>query len=633
LHETPSQTESHTQARATEATALEEVLRRVWGFHEFLPLQREAMEATIAGRDSLLVLPTGGGKSLCYQAPALLGEGLAVVVSPLIALMKDQVDALRSNGVAAAYYNSSLSGAERRSVEEALAAGALRLLYLAPERLAGEGSGGFLERLVSAGVSFFAVDEAHCISQWGHAFRPEYRLLGQVRERFPHASVHAFTATATPRVRQDIVEQLGLVEPQVLVGSFDRPNLIYRVFRRADLEVRLRALIARHPGEGGIVYCNSRRQVESLAARLAASGVRAVPYHAGLDATKRARNQEAFVREEIAVIVATVAFGMGIDRSNVRFVAHAGAPRSIEHYQQETGRAGRDGLPAECVLFYSPADFMGWRRLLQSSGEWSEHTGRLLNAMQRFASAMSCRHRRLLEYFGENYAGDGCGACDWCLGELELIDEPVVLAQKILSCVVRLEQRWGVGRIVDVLRGRTTEKLTSAGHDRLSTFGLLEEMSIGELRGYVDQLLDGGYLEQVGDQYPTVQLGADGPELLRGNIDCRLYRQERPRKTKKRRPAATGEDWAGVDRELFEELRELRLEIARERGVPPYVIFHDSVLRDIARWRPQSSAELLAIKGIGEKKALDLGAIFLARVAQNCSGGREASELDERPAQ
>jgi ATP-dependent DNA helicase RecQ len=599
--------------------SLRETLRRVWGFGEFLPLQREAMDAVLAQRDSLLVLPTGGGKSLCFQAPALLREGVAVVVSPLIALMKDQVDGLVSQGVSAAYYNSSLDASRRRAVERALAAGELKLLYVAPERLAGDASDGFLTLLETAGVAFFAVDEAHCISQWGHAFRPEYRLLGSLRKRFPRASVHAFTATATPRVRRDIVEQLHLRDAEVLVGSFDRPNLTYRVFPRSDLAARLRAVVAQHAGEGGIIYCNSRKQVESLAAKVSGWGFRAVAYHAGFDSETRSTRQEAFTREEVDVVVATVAFGMGIDRSNVRFVVHAGAPRSIEHYQQETGRAGRDGLPAECVLFYSPADFVGWRRLLESGREWDEHARRLLSAMQRFAAATRCRHSQLLEYFGETYVqkatGDGCGACDWCLGELELVAEATVLAQKILSCVVRLEQRWGVGRVVDVLRGKGADKLAAAGHDRLSTFALLEELSIGELRGYIDQLLDGGFLRQAGDEYPVLQLTDDGAELLRGRTDCRLYRQERPRKAQKKRPPRAAEDWAGVDVELFEALRDLRLEIARERNVPPYVVFHDSVLRDMARYRPGSPAELLEIRGVGEKKAEDPGPRFLDLIA------------------
>ena len=571
--------------------------------------------AVLARRDSLLVLPTGGGKSLCYQAPALVEGSLAVVVSPLISLMKDQVDALVANGVPAAAYNSSLSEAERRAIERALSARELRLLYVSPERLAGESAGSFLQLLDRAQVRFFAVDEAHCISQWGHAFRPEYRLLGGLRRRFPDASFHAFTATATPRVRRDIAAQLELEEPEILVGSFDRPNLVYRVFPRSDLKARLRVVLARHAGEGGIVYCNSRKQVESLAGALVDWGIKAVPYHAGLDATTRARNQEAFSREEIDVVVATVAFGMGIDRSNVRFVVHAGAPRSIEHYQQETGRAGRDGLPAECVLFYSPADFAGWRRLLLSSGEWSDHTAKLLNGMQAFAGATRCRHRRLLEYFGEPYEAENCAACDWCLDELELVAEPTVLAQKILSCVVRLDQRWGVGRLVDVLRGRTSEKIVTAGHDRLTTHGLLQELSVGELRGYIDQLLDSGFLRQAGDEYPTIQLTDRGADLLRGGEECRLFRQERPRKAPKKKRQGPAEDWEGVDRDLFEALRQLRVSIARERKVPPYVVFHDSVLRDIARFRPRNEAELLELRGVGEKKAHDLGPRFIAAVA------------------
>jgi ATP-dependent DNA helicase RecQ len=608
---------------------LDDVLRRVWGFDRFLPLQREAMEAVLAGRDSLLVLPTGGGKSLCFQAPAVVQGGLAVVVSPLISLMKDQVDALTATGVAAAAYNSTLAEGDRRRIERALAAGELRLLYVTPERLAG-GTEGFAELLERSGARFFAVDEAHCISQWGHAFRPEYRLLGSLRERFPRASVHAFTATATPRVRRDIVDQLRLEDPLVLVGSFDRPNLVYRVFPRSDLAARLRMLLARHRDGGGIIYCNSRREVERMADRIRGWGVSAVPYHAGLDDATRARNQEAFSRETVDVVVATVAFGMGIDRSNVRFVIHAGAPRSIEHYQQETGRAGRDGLPAECVLFYSPADFAGWRRLLEAGGEWSDQASRLLAAMHRFASATRCRHRQLLEYFGETDPRATCGACDWCLGELHMVADPGVLAQKILSCVVRLEQRWGIGRVVDVLRGRTSDKVRSAGHDRLSTFGLLQDVSVGELRGYLDQLLDAGFLRLAGDEYPIAQLTAAGADLLRGTATCRLFRQERaPKKPAKR---SAGEDWNGVDGKLFEILRRLRAELAMERGVPPYVIFHDSVLRDLARYRPRTPGEMLEIRGVGEQKALHWGPRFLDRLRRyEAEGGSDADDGSAEP--
>ena len=603
-----------TPAAATAPADLLELVQRVWGFRQLLPLQREALEAIGAGRDSLLVLPTGGGKSLCYQAPVLLDGGLAVVVSPLISLMKDQVDALRGNGVAAAYDNSTLSPGERDRVRADALDGRLRLLYASPERLVGDGSDAYLEFLGRAGVRYFAIDEAHCISQWGHAFRPEYRLLGALRERFPEASLHGFTATATERVRRDIVAQLGLRDPEVLVGSFDRPNLLYRVFRRGDLSSQLRGILRRHPGEAGILYCISRREVDRWAGRLRDWGHSALPYHAGLPDDERHANQEAFLTERVDVIVATVAFGMGIDRPDVRFVVHAGAPRSLEHYQQESGRAGRDGLEAECALFYSAADFVTWRRLLESSGELTEGARRLLTGMRRYAGSMRCRHRSLLEYFGQEAESDDCGACDWCLGELEEVGEPVVLAQKILSCVLRLRQRWGAGQVIDVLRGRETDKVQGNRHDELSTFGLLEETPVGELHGYLEQLQDQGFLVTDGDRYPVLQVTAEGLELLRAETGCRLYRQQRPQ-PRRRKPKPIADSWEGVDQTLFESLRELRRELAAERGVPPYVILHDRSLRDLARLRPATEAQLLAAYGIGEKKAADLGPRLLALIA------------------
>ena len=477
----------------------------------------------------------------------------------------------------------------------------------------------YLEFLGRAGVRYFAIDEAHCISQWGHAFRPEYRLLGDLRERFPEASLHGFTATATERVRRDIVDQLGLRRPDVLVGSFDRPNLVYRVFRRGDLSSQLRSILRRHPGEAGIVYCISRKEVDRWAARLADWGHSALPYHAGLGDEERHRNQEAFLSERTDVIVATVAFGMGIDRPDVRFVVHAGAPRSLEHYQQESGRAGRDGLEAECALFYSAADFVTWQRLLESSGELTDGARRLLGGMRRYAGSMRCRHRSLLEYFGQRSEAENCGACDWCLGELERVDEPLVLAQKILSCVLRLRQRWGAGQVVDVLRGRATDKVKANRHDELSTFGLLADCPIGELHGYLEQLQDGGYLITEGHPYPVLKVTAEGLELLRAETACELFRQQRPEK-RRRKPKPIDDSWEGVDSGLFEALRELRRELAAERGVPPYVILHDRSLRDLARLRPATPAELLAAYGIGEKKAADLGEHLLATIAAHPGG-------------
>ena len=602
---------------------LEDVLSRYWGYTTFRPLQDESMQAILEGRDSLTVLPTGGGKSLCFQAPALLGTGLAVVVSPLISLMKDQVDTLVGNGVPAALYNSSLSPDEKDGVVAGLRAGRYCLLYVSPERLVGEGGETFLGLLSSCRVRFIAVDEAHCISHWGHDFRPEYRQLARLRDLLPGASLHAFTATATARVRRDIAVQLALRDPLVLVGSFDRPNLLYRALPRGTLKRQLEEILARHRGEAGIVYCISRREVDALAAWLTETGVPALPYHAGLPDVERSRNQDAFLSERVDVIVATVAFGMGIDRSNVRFVVHAGAPRSLEHYQQESGRAGRDGLEAECTLIYSSADFMKWRLMLENNGELTDATVTLLRQMERYASSVGCRHRHLAEYFGDRYSGDNCGACDYCLGELEPAAEPVVLARKILSCVMRVGQRFGANHVATVLRGQASEQVTGRGHHTLSTFGLLPEASVAEIRGYIEQLVGLGLLALQGDEYPVLGVTSKGIELLKNERSCpglALARQRAPRKDAPRpRSRAEADSWEGVDGALFERLRAVRLDIARSRGVPPYVIFHDVTLREMARLRPLSHEALLNVRGVGARKASDLGDLFLAAIRAHAS--------------
>jgi ATP-dependent DNA helicase RecQ len=575
----------------------------------------EAMQAVLAGCDSVVVLPTGGGKSLCFQAPALVREGLALVVSPLISLMKDQVDTLVGNGVPAALYNSSLSSSERASVAAGIRDGRFRLLYVSPERLVGDSGESFLSLLRGSRVSFVAVDEAHCISQWGHDFRPEYRQLGRLREQLPDVSLHAFTATATARVRRDIALQLALRSPRELVGSFDRPNLVYRVLARATLKRQLLETLARHQGEAGIIYCTSRREVDALAAWLVSEGIRALPYHAGMADADRTRHQDDFINERADVIVATVAFGMGIDRSDVRFVIHAGAPRSLEHYQQEAGRAGRDGLEAECLLIYSSADFMRWRTMLESNGELTEGATALMRHMERYASSVGCRHRQLAEYFGDRYPSESCGACDYCLDELENVPEPIVIARKILSCVARVGQRFGATHVTNVLRGYAGEQVTARGHDKLSTFGLLDGASVPEIRGYIEQLASLGLLRQTEDAYPVLTLTPRGLQLLKDETSVPGLTLARQRKPQKDRPMprsrVEAESWEGVDRGLFDRLRALRLEIARSRGLPPYVIFHDATLREMARLRPMTIAALLGVKGVGARKADDLGEQFL----------------------
>jgi ATP-dependent DNA helicase RecQ len=534
--------------------------------------------------------------------------------------MKDQVDALRQCGYPAAALYSGMPLPEVRAIEADLAAGRYHLVFAAPERLLTERFLGLLARLP---VRAFAIDEAHCISHWGHDFRPEYRQLATLRTRFPDASFHAYTATATERVRADIIAQLRLVEPAVLVGCFDRPNLVYRVVPRLDTQAQVLATVRRHAEQAVIVYCISRKDTERMAAKLAARGVRAACYHAGMEAEARRRTQDAFSREQLDVVVATVAFGMGIDRSDVRAVIHAAMPKSIEHYQQETGRAGRDGLAAECVLFYSAADPIRWEQLLAKSQgdadvppEVARASAELLQHMRRFCNSVQCRHRMLSEYFGQRYADNACGACDVCRGEVEGAADGTVTAQKILSCVARVEERFGVEHVIDVLVGADTERVRRWRHERLSTYGLLRATSRATVGNFVYQLIDGGLLERRGGDRPVLCLNAAAREVLRGTRTVHLLQ---PRAAV---PAAmtAGEGAADVDGDLFESLRALRRAIAAERGVPPYVIFSDVSLRDMARRKPRTAEAFLQVHGVGARKLRDLGPRFLAHIAAHLDG-------------
>jgi ATP-dependent DNA helicase RecQ len=601
----------------------EEILKKHWGYAAFKPLQREAVECALAGRDCLVVLPTGGGKSLCYQLPAASGRGLVLVVSPLIALMDDQVASAREAGLAADALHSNLGDELRSRAYRNLATGKTGLLYVSPERLLV----GDLYESLTRQVVLAAVDEAHCVSHWGHDFRPEYRRLTEALNRFPRAARMALTATATPAVRKDILDQLGLRSPAVYIGHPDRPNLIYRAFPRRDQLKQVLEVVRRHTGQGGIIYAQTRKNVERLAARLKDEGLACAPYHAGLDAEDRRRAQDDFVNERLDVIVATIAFGMGIDRSNVRYVVHANTPRSVEHYQQESGRAGRDGLPADCTLLFAAADLAMHRALAKKDQPLPPDRIRALEKqlrdIGRFAVSPVCRHALLAAHFDALYPADGrppgaegCQACDVCLGETKSLseDEARLTAKKILSAAWRVEGRFGAGYVAGLLMGRTDERMAANGHDRLKVFGLLKEAGEAAIRSWIDQLIVQEYLELTEDtEYPLLRITAAGRALCRDEGSVRLGLPVPPAKAvKKTKPLrkADGEH-QDADEPLFERLRALRLAIAKKAGLPPYVVCQDVTLLEIAAIKPRTLADLLDIKGMGEKRVQKYGRFFL----------------------
>lgn len=608
-------------ADADRTSELMAVIDRHWGFQVLRPLQEQAMRAVLERRDSLVVMPTGGGKSLCYQAPALLFEReTTIVISPLIALMKDQVDALRAAGVSARHVNSTLTDAERVQTFNELRAGSVRLLFASPERMLAPN---FISFVQSLGVRTFAIDEAHCISHWGHDFRPEYRQLRTLRQQFPNANFHGYTATATGRVRQDIAEQLGLRNPAILVGNFDRPNLIYRIVPRKRQLEQVVEVVQRHADEAGIVYCSRRADVDELTQALRALNIDARPYHAGMPPDERKSVQEAFRAEKCNLIVATVAFGMGIDRSNVRFVLHAGMPKSIEHYQQESGRAGRDGLEAECTLFYSPRDFMTWKFILEKSAQENGVDADFLpNALAQLEQVNSycrsaiCRHKLLVEHFGQPFETANCRACDMCLGEVDIEPDSQDTARKILSCVARVQERFGIGHVVAVLRGESSEKITRYGHDQLTTFGLLKEFPAKRLRDWVFQLIGLGMLEQTKDEFPILKLTPSAWEVMRNTRTVQLCRSAG--RGRSRRARVEEDAWEGVDRDLCEALRRWRRETAELRGLPPFAIFHDSTLRELARVRPSTLMKMRAVHGIGDAKLTAFGDDVLRIIGDHC---------------
>ncbi len=588
-------------------------LKTTFGYSSFRPLQRDIMEASLAGRDVFALLPTGGGKSLCFQIPALHREGLTVVVSPLIALMKDQVDQLQAAGVAATYLNSSLGAAEARSRLAGLHRGEWRLLYVSPERLMLDN---WQENLKAWNVAAVAIDEAHCISQWGHDFRPEYRQLSKLRELLPDVPVMALTATATERVREDIHRHLKLRDPAVFTASFNRPNLTYKVIPKDEPLKQILDFVKRREDESGIVYCSTRATTERLAESLAARGYSALPYHAGLGNEEKSRNQESFLRDETHIICATIAFGMGINKPNVRWIIHYDLPKNLAGYYQETGRAGRDGLPGDCLLLFSGGDIAKHTHFIDEITDEKERAvaKAQLYHVSSYAESAGCRRSALLNYFGESFPLDNCGACDNCMEPRETYDGTVV-AQKFLSCVFRIRQasRFGAGmnHIVEVLTGADTEKIRKWGHDQLSTYGIGTELQRAGWIAAGRELMRLGYVAQGDGEYPTLELTEAGMEILRSRAPITLTKPMIMPKARRSVPRV-GE--VECDEILFARLKLLRKRLADEKGVPAYVVFGDATLRQLAREYPTRLSEMEGIFGMGEKKRAEYGESFAAEI-------------------
>jgi ATP-dependent DNA helicase RecQ len=615
---------------------LQPVLKQYFGFSSFRPLQEEIMRDALAGKDVFAVLPTGGGKSLCFQMPALVRPGLTVVISPLIALMKDQVDSLQAAGVPATFLNSSLAAGESRPRLRGLHNREFRLLYVAPERLM---LSGFLDDLKQWNVNLFAIDEAHCISEWGHDFRPEYRQIASLREHFPGVPLMALTATATERVRGDIVKQLKLHNPACYVASFNRPNLTYKVTAKSGAYEQILDFIRARKKESGIIYCQARKTAENLAGKLNADGVRAAAYHAGLEHDERTRSQEAFLRDEVRVVCATIAFGMGINKPNVRFVIHHDLPKNIEGYYQETGRAGRDGLPSECLLLFSPGDRIKYSRFIDEKPDPREReiARAQLEQIVHYAECATCRRAHLLNYFGEEYAPEAdsetgasatnCAGCDNCLAPRETWDGTVA-AQKFLSCVYRIREKSGFGvgiqHVVEVLSGAETEKIRKLGHNELSTYGIGSEHSRAEWGAIGRELVRLGLLRQNSDQFNVAELTNEGRAALRSRQKVVLTRPVTAPEPAKHR---AGE--IACDEALFDKLRQLRKQLADERGVPPYIVFSDVSLRQMARHYPRNEAEFSKISGVGEKKLQEFGAAFLGEIGEFLNGNPRQMFADD----
>lgn len=594
-----------------DSTDLLALLKQYFGYASFRPLQEEIIRDALAGKDVLALLPTGGGKSLCFQLPALARDGLTVVVSPLIALMKDQVDALQASGVPATFLNSSLKAEESRARLRGLHNGEFRLLYAAPERLM---LSGMLEDLQRWRVNLFAIDEAHCISEWGHDFRPEYRQIAQLRDRFPRVPFMALTATATERVREDIATQLKLRAPARYVASFNRPNLTYRISAKSGAYGQVLDFLRAHPRDSGIIYCQARKTTESLAEKLRADGIKAAPYHAEVSKEERSGNQEGFLRDEIRVICATIAFGMGINKPNVRFVIHYDLPKNLEGYYQETGRAGRDGLPSECILLFSAGDVQKHLGFIAEKPPGEAAIAReQLNQMVHYAECAGCRRVELLAYFGEDSAEENCGACDNCLSPRATFDGTVA-AQKFMSCVFRIKQAgtFGVGlnHVIEVLTGAQSERVLKWGHDKLTTYNIGREHTRSEWAAIGRELVRLGHLRQTTDKFPVIELTDAGMAALKARTKITLTK---PVAAPEKAVSHVGE--ITCDELLFEKLRRLRKELADARAVPSYIIFSDVALRQMARLYPQTEGEFSRISGVGASKLRDFGAQFLEEIA------------------
>ncbi len=605
---------------------MRDLLKQYFGYDEFLPLQEEIISSTLDARDGLVLMPTGGGKSLCYQLPALRLDGLTLVVSPLIALMKDQVDGLKSNGIPAAFLNSSLTYAEMRRVQEQAQQGVLKILYVAPERLSNAAFQGFLARLK---VSLVAVDEAHCISVWGHDFRPDYRRLGALRQSLPGVPFLALTATATERVRGDIVGQLHLSQPKEYIASFNRANLNYSVVpKRRDSFDILVELLQKHKGESAIIYCTSRKETESMAARLRGKGYDAQPYHAGLDDEVRRQTQERFIRDQVSIIVATIAFGMGIDKPDIRLLVHYSIPKSLEGYYQETGRAGRDGLPSDCVLLYTYGDAAKQEYFfaeIEDEAELRSAREKLAQVVE-FCQLHTCRRKYILRYFGEEWPGENCGGCDICLTPREEFDATII-AQKILSAVIRTGQRFGIGYVSEVLRGANTKSIRQRDHAKLSVYGIAKEFSDGEIKEIAGLLVAEGLLVKNSGEYPTFGLSEAGRSFLSNRASLTLSKPKR----EEEKASSASRAALDYDQVLFDALRDLRSRVATEKGVPPYMIFGDVTLQQMAYYFPQSHMSLSRISGVGAVKLEELGDTFLSVIVDFArSNGLEEKEAPVR---